>query len=254
MALRYSRLLLMAVLLFFWRATLAADITIFGDDNYPPVIYRDQSGQPNGLLVEVLQQYQQHTGQTLKLKLMPWKRAYKSAESGMGGIIGLSKTQARLAIFDYSDPIHDDDIHIVVLQGHEFDFRSLADLRGRLIGTQLGASFGTEVDAAIATGQIQVDPDPVHANRLRKLLRGRIDAAFIGNGKQGFEKLLSSDAELHANRDRFVLLPTPLVRDPLYLGFAKTQHMGRFLANFNQVLKQLKTQQSAKRQTATGTH
>lgn len=240
MAVWFFRVLSLALFLATLNAASAAEITIFGDENYPPVIYRNPAGEPSGLLVEVLQHYQRRSGKVIKLQLAPWKRAYKSAESGLGGVIGLSKTSARLPLFDYSEPIYDDDIHIVVLKGHEFDYHSVNDLKGRLIGTQLGASFGSEVDAAIADGRIQVDHDPVHANRLRKLLRGRIDAAFIGNGKLGFDQLLASDPELNANRSRFVMLPTPLTRDALYLGFAKSQHMGTFIADFNKVLLQLK--------------
>lgn len=240
MAAWFLRIWMLVLCCYPFAAQSAGNINIFGDENYPPVIFRNNAGQPSGLLVEVLRQYQSRSGQSIQLQLLPWKRAYKSAESGLGGVIGLSKTSARLPLFDYSDPIYDDDIHIVVLKGHEFTYQSIADLKGRLIGTQLGASFGNEVDVAIADGRIQVDRDPVHAHRLRKLLRGRIDAAFIGNGKLGIEQLLAADPELSANRDKFVILPTPLTRDALYLGFAKSQHMGAFIADFNKVLQQLK--------------
>lgn len=224
----------------FVTSAYAADVKIYGDDNYQPVIFRDADGKPKGVLVDVLNQVQRTTGIPINLELLPWKRAYVSAERGFGGVIGLSKNAARLAIFDYSDPIYEDSIMVVVLKGKEFPFTKLEDLKGKLIGTQLGASFGTDVDAAIAAGTITVDNENNHIARMKKLLIGRIDAAFIGNGKAGLDGLIQSDPELRDNKAKFAVLPMPLTRDELYLGFKKSMNMTSYLAEFNHALADAK--------------
>ncbi len=221
----------------------ADELVIYGDDNYRPVIYLDEQGQPAGLLVKVVENYQEVSGEKLKLKLYPWKRAYVSAEQGRGGVIGVSKTDARLQLFDYSAPIYDDNINIVVRKGHEFPFKTLGDLSGRKIGVQLGASYGSAVDAAILDGSLEVETDSNHFSRMLKLLHGRIDAAFIGNGRYGLQVLLASDPQLAKHQDEFVILEQPLVQDQLYLSFAKSMQQQDFLERFNKVLLAYQSQQ-----------
>jgi hypothetical protein len=105
----------------------------------------------------------------------------------------------------------------------------------------LGASYGDIVDNAIKEGVFQVDLSTTDAIRIRKLLRGRLDAAIVSNGQIGLDAILKTDPELLANRSEFVVLATPLVRDPLHLGFAKSMKMTNFLREFNQSLKTNKT-------------
>lgn len=224
-----------SILLLCFAGTLSAaeEVVIFGDNNYQPVIFSDAQGHSAGILPQLLRQFARDSGAAITIKLYPWKRAYFSAEKGLGGVIGLSRTNQRMAIFDYSAPIYDDSISVIVIKGHAFPFNALADLAGKKIGVQSGASYGSEVDAAIKAGDLTVEADQSHTSRLKKLLHGRIDAAFIGNGERGLQNLLDSDEQLAANREQFVILPRPLTNDLLYLGFAKSMHMQAFLQRFN---------------------
>lgn len=217
-------------------------ITVFADENYPPVVYRDQQQQPAGFLADVLQYVAKVDGQPINLVLYPWKRAYVSAEYGKGGVVGVSKTVPRELIFDFSEPIYHDDILVVVLKGHEFAFNNLNGLSGKKIGAQLGASYGTEADILINSQTLYVERDQSQVARLGKLLRGRIEVAFIGNGRAGLNALLDSEPELKAHRDEFIALPTPLTRDTLYLAFSKSMHMQDYLQRFNQTLKQARAE------------
>lgn len=217
-------------------SSASEEVVIFGDNDYRPVIFRDAEGNSAGILSEVLRQFAKDSGMQLSLKLYPWKRAYTNAETGLGGVIGVSRTPERMKLFDFSAPIYDDSINVVVLKGKEFPFKSLADLKGKVIGVQSGASFGGKVDAAIQSGLLTVEVDQGHISRLNKLLHGRIEAAFIGNGQRGLQALLESDRRLAANKDQFVVLPRPLAHDPLYLAFAKSMNKQALLKSFNRWL------------------
>jgi polar amino acid transport system substrate-binding protein len=220
----------------------AEPVVIFADNDYQPVIYLNAEQQPAGLLAEVMAHVGNVSGTEVDLRLYPWKRALASATQGKGGIIGISMTPERLALFDYSAPIYDDTISVVMRKGHEFSFKHLADLRGRKIGVQLGASYGPEVDAAIRSGLLQIEEDQSQKARLGKLLHNRIDAAFIGNGQLGLDTLLASDDMLAKHRDEFVTLQHPLSHDRLYLAFAKSMGMQAFLTEFNRILLQAQEQ------------
>lgn len=217
----------------------AEKLVVYGDDAYAPVIYLHQS-KAAGIIPAILSRLQKDTGDTYDLVLVPWKRAVLESERQGGGITGISRNQVRDQFYDFSLPIYDDDIHLVVLKGREFVFKDLADLRGKFLGGALGASYGGVVDAAIDAGVFTVDRDPKQQVRLHKLLLGRMDAAIVGNGIGGLEHLIASDPELQANRSRFVMLPQPLVRDPLHLAFAKSMHKTAALDRFNKALVKFK--------------
>jgi ABC-type amino acid transport substrate-binding protein len=214
---------------------LAEKLLIYGDDAYAPVVFLKQ-GQAAGILPSLFARLSKITGDSYELVLVPWKRALQEAGRGQGGITGISWNSERAKLFDFSEPIYDDDIQLVVLNDTRMVFTELKDLQGKTLGGLAGASYGDEVDKAIEAGLFRVDRDPSQIARLKKLLLGRVDIAIVGNGLAGFEQLLAADAHLSANRDKFRVLPRPLVRDPLHLAFAKTMHMKPALERFDKAL------------------
>lgn len=213
----------------------AENLVIFGDNSYPPIIYLDHD-QPAGILPAIFARLEKDTGDTYELRLLPWKRAMKNAQNGEGGITNISRNKAREKLYNFSLPIYDDDISLVVLKGHEFDFKTLKDLKGKTLGGLSGASYGEAVDQAISSGELDVERENGEQSRLLKLLAGRLDVAIIGNGVAGLDVILASDPGLAANRSQFVLLPKPLVRDPLHLAFSKTMNVQPALERFNKAL------------------
>ena len=221
-------------------------LVVYGDDAYQPVISK-LNGQPVGVLVDILRKVSERSGDTYDIQVFPWKRAYELALTGKGALIGVSRTTERQEIFDFSDPLYNDDIQIVVLKGREFPFAQLADLKGKTMGGVLGASYGEAVDKAIQEGLFKVDRDVGQAGRMNKLLARRMDGALIGNGHAGFEAVLASDPLLLAQRQLFVVLKTPLTQDPLYLATAKSMGQKAAIDRFNKALRELQKNGSLKR-------
>ncbi|APW42177.1 substrate-binding periplasmic protein [Rhodoferax saidenbachensis] len=217
----------------------AETLVVYGDDNYLPVIHHDAAGKPAGVLVDILRKVSARSGDTYEIQLFPWKRAYELARRGGGAVVGVSLTAERSEIFDFSDPMYNDDIQIVVRRGHAFNFAQLGDLRGKTLGGVIGASYGDLVDNAIQDGLFKVDRDIGQAGRLRKLLAGRIDGAIIGNGLAGYEAILRSEPDLWTQRSQLVTLKTPLARDPLYLAVAKSMGQKDVIERFNKALREL---------------
>jgi polar amino acid transport system substrate-binding protein len=220
-------------------ATHAETLVVLGDDAYSPVVYTDQ-GKPAGILPTILTRISALTGDDYKVQLSPWKRAYALALRAEGGVVGVSYNSERAKLFDFSKPIYDDDIQIVTLKDKTFPYNKLDDLKGKVIGGVNGASYGDVVDKAVTAGLFTVERDVGSAGRLRKLLAGRLDAAFIGNGTFGLDEVINSQEELRANRAQFVPLPTPLARDPLHLAFAKGMNKRAALDRFDAALDKLR--------------
>ncbi len=233
---RWYRILLWCLLIMGLNGSVRAEtLKIFGDEDYAPVIYL-KDGKPFGFLVDILRSAEAETGDQYMIELLPWKRAYELSRIGKGGLIGVSLTEERAEIFDFSMPVFDDFIHVVALKSHQFEFTQLSDLKGKTLGGVMGASYGEGVDRAIASGLFAVERDIGVTSRMRKLIRGRLDGALVGNGKPGFDAVMNSHPELVAARESIVWLPTPLSRDQLYLAFPKSMNQKAALKRLNAVL------------------
>ena len=223
---------LLSLLLIFVPVVHGADsspqISIF----YPPVKplkYR--------IMVDILKHLDQRHNYGLKIELVPWKRAYAQGLNGKGGVLGLSKNEQRLKVFDYSDELYVDQILLVVLKGKEFPFDNIEDLQGKRIGGNAGSSYGDDFERGKKQVFNYLEDYRGASIRLKKLLFSRIDAALIGPGRAGFEEAISQDAQLKTEADKFSILPKPLVEDPNFLGFAKSMQMQDFLQRLNQDLR-----------------
>lgn len=224
----------------------ADTLVVLGDDAYKPVAYLKDS-KPAGLLPAVLLAASRHTGDTYDLRLSPWRRAYEFSLRGDGGLVGISFNQERDKVFDFSKAVYDDNIQIVMLKAKGFAFSKLDDLKGKTIGGINGASYGDEVDKAIAAGLFVVERDVSQTGRLRKVLAGRLDAAFVGNGQAGFEAAINSHDELRQKRDLLAVLPTPLTRDPLHLAFPKSMGQRAALDRFDAAIEKMRKSGELKR-------
>ncbi len=249
---RWFRSLIISLLLL--PLTARAEVLIvFGDEAYAPIIY-SKEGVPTGILPAIFARLEALSGDHYDLRLLPWNRAFELASRGEGGLANFSHNEERAKIFDYSKPIYDDDIQIVTLKSRSFVYSKIDDLKGKVVGGLIGAAYGNEIDKAIASGLFTMERDVSQTGRLRKLLAGRQDAAFVGNGQLGVELILNSHEELRANRDKFVVLPSPLTRDPLHLAFLKTMQKRAALDRFNAALDKLKKSGEFKKIVAEAAH
>lgn len=212
----------------------SADIVMYGNSSKPPKVYLEKS-EPKGILIEILEYVESKSDYSFDIKLLPWKRAFRNADMGMGGIIGFSKTEERLKYLDFSDAMYFDDIMIVVLKKKSFSFMNMTDLAGKLIGARRGSSYGDEFERG-KRELFTIAEDTDSIQRLKKLLKERIDAALVGPGKAGVHHAIHSDPWLQMHKDEFMILDRPLVRDPNYIGFSKKLNMQKFLNEFNRIL------------------
>lgn len=234
-----TRSLFVAVLscLLFLSVAHAGDaIVIYGNERKPPKNWVEDK-KARGIIVDMMRWISKESGQEFNFDFYPWKRAYKLASAGKGGIIGFSKTPQRMAHFDFSDVMYYDDMMLVVTKGSEFAYEKLEDLSGKRIAVLRGASFGEDYARGLQDGIFT----PVEVNNPRQgfhLLRDkRVDVVLVGPGKVGVDMHFMMDSVLKKNRDKYTILPKPFVRDPNYLGFAKSMNKGAYLKTFNTYVK-----------------
>ncbi|WP_163834248.1 substrate-binding periplasmic protein [Spartinivicinus ruber] len=215
---------------------LSCELTIFGNANKPPKNYLDEHGKPQGILVDMMYYVGKQMDCQFEVRLYPWKRAYKYALAGKGGIIGFSKNSERLELFDYSDIMFYDDMVLVTTKQGKFQYSKIEDLRGKTISVTLGASFGDDFDNAVATRLFTVRASTSPEDRLLLLLSNQVDAVLLGPGKLGLQAAIARNKKLGLQKDQFVMLPKPFKRDPNFLGVAKKLNKKQFLIRFNKAL------------------
>jgi polar amino acid transport system substrate-binding protein len=210
-------------------------LTIYAPERYEPLIYRER-GQAKGLLVERLRAVAKSISLQHELVLTSWTRALIMAERGEGGLLGVSRTPERELWLDYSQPLGFDELLLVVRTGQGVIFNGLSDLYGRRVGLARRSTGGAAFDAAVAQGRIQVLEDETAVQRLQALRAGRIDAAVIGGGRATLDRALHEHPFLRGAEQELQVLPKPLLRDGLHLGFHKRLGLGGLLARIDAAL------------------
>lgn len=210
----------------------AEQIEINVNNNKPPKVWGEGEAV-QGILVDILKLTEQELGTSFKFKAAPWARTYQNSVRGKGGIVGISVTDERLKIFDFSAPLYYDDVVLVVKKGKEFTFNEYPDLKGKKVGLCRGCSFGP---AEEAKKYFISEEDNGAISRLKKLLAGRLDAAIVNPGAYALKRICNEDPAL--NFEDFSILSKPLTSDPNYLAFSKDLNQKPFLEKFNKILKQ----------------
>ncbi|WP_346284677.1 transporter substrate-binding domain-containing protein [Zoogloea sp.] len=217
----------------------AETLIVYGSDRFPPISYL-KAGKADGIFPRILQRLQAETGDTYDIRLVPWARVIRMASAGEGAAANISWNSERAEIYDYSVPLYLSEVVLVVRKGNAFPFETLQDLKGKVIGLGLGSSYGDAVDEAIAQGVFAVDRDADQQSRMLKLLAGRVDAVFVGSGRDGVRYMLEAEPELKGRIDQFAVLPKAVRSDPLHLVYLKTAGKKPAIERLNKAFLRLK--------------
>ncbi|MBE9610981.1 substrate-binding periplasmic protein [Chitinilyticum piscinae] len=153
----------------------AADVTAY-TENLPPLNY-EQDGQLRGFSVELLQKMASEAGLTLDIQVMPWIRAYQTAQGdGDNLLFTLVRTPEREALFQWIGPVAKRQVYLFRLTSRsEILPRNLDEARRWRIGvvresasTRLLMANGFELGRDLEPGQDDY-------MNMRKLQHGRID-------------------------------------------------------------------------------
>ncbi len=88
-------------------------ITVVLDDNYPPFIFRDASGQLRGILKDSWALWQARTGIAVNLQAMDWARAQQLMLAGQADVIDtIFETPARQPLYEFTAPYAQIDVPI----------------------------------------------------------------------------------------------------------------------------------------------
>ncbi len=82
-----------------------ASITVTLDDNYPPYIFRDASGELQGIRKDTWELWSRKTGIQVRLEAKDWGLALAQMTAGEADVIDtIFNTEARTRVYDFSEP------------------------------------------------------------------------------------------------------------------------------------------------------
>ncbi|MFZ6718886.1 substrate-binding periplasmic protein [Undibacterium sp. Ji49W] len=114
-----------------------------------------------------------------ELQRCPWKRILLLAEHGEGLVFGISKTGDRERMFHFSRPLYANYVWLVTRRDARFDYKSIADLKGRSVGIVAGTHYGDYFDEQKGKlFKVESDTNSVAA-RFNKLANRRMDVMVI---------------------------------------------------------------------------
>lgn len=151
------------------------------DDSFPPMGYRDESGEITGFDIDLAKEVASRLGVELKLQPIDWDAKILDLNSKDIDIIwnGLTITEDRKKSIEFSKPYIANKQIIIVQADSGIEYKT--DLKDKKVGIQLGSSADDAVNSDSETikiiGELVKYQDNVQA--LMDLEVGRIDAVVV---------------------------------------------------------------------------
>lgn len=213
-------------------AALSPQLVVNVDAENPPFM-SSRGGYAVGLYPAILRVALARCHDNVHVEAKPWKRAFAEIDKGLAGIGGLYKNAERLARYDFSDPIHVENIAVYYRRAKPVDFRMVADLYGKRVGVLRGWSYGGTFDAASQSGWIATEEVSSDRSNFLKLMDGRLDAV-LAIAESGTANLGAPGVSGIEQADVY------LASYPVHLAFHKKAGQGEVLACFNKTLAEMK--------------
>ncbi len=121
-------------------------LRVVADDNYPPYLFRNADGEPEGYVADFWQLWQKKTGIKVELIATQWSEAQRMIQNGEADVIDMIfRTPQRELIYDYAAPYTN--LPVAIYSHNSISGLSRLDsLRGFMVGVMAG-------DACIETLQ-----------------------------------------------------------------------------------------------------
>ncbi|BFI95176.1 MAG: hypothetical protein RSP_06860 [Rhodanobacter sp.] len=228
------------------QAPAIASIRVASSNDYPPFIFLDADGKPQGYEVDVWKLFQKHTGIRVELVLTDWAGAAQNMKDGRADVIDmLYRTPSRMETYDFSAPSVDLPVDIYV-DRRIAGIRSVGALRGLPVGVQRGDAcaerlrddgvtdlrfYGSYQDMmqAATKGDLRVfcmDQYPANYELYRYSALDRFYEAFVLFNEQSYWAVRKGDTAMFLAVQRGMARITPAERETLRARWLDHSHLG----------------------------
>lgn len=202
------------------------------------VPYVDQQREDGGALSRLVRDIFNTSGYQVEFVYYPWDRNLLMLEQGnLDAIMPYVCSQARQRVSTCSDAVVKGEVVLFQRADQQLDWSRIEDLKRFRIATTHGYFYGPQFEAALQTGQLQVQQSSKEDTGLRLLGLGRVDfhPQDRAVGYAMLQRLFSAK-----EREAITHHPRTLNTEPLHLLFGKNDaRADRLREVFNAGLQRL---------------
>ncbi|MFZ4378635.1 MAG: transporter substrate-binding domain-containing protein [Polynucleobacter sp.] len=150
----------------------------------PPMVF-EQNGKIVGADMDIFEGYCKARGCTLKVTPYDWQGMLGAVSSGQADVAfsGISITDKRKEVMDFSQPYYDNAWHLVSMKNRNIQIKDLNDLKKYKIGYPRGMAYEdlirNELEPKGYYSLSKVKLYPSYTEVITDLQNGNIDLAFI---------------------------------------------------------------------------
>ncbi|MGP4845561.1 transporter substrate-binding domain-containing protein [Marinobacter sp. 1Y8] len=168
-------------------AASAETLRAVTDPSFVPFEMMDQdSGKMIGFDMDILAAVAERAGFEYELNTMDFNGIIPALQTGNVDIAlaGITITEAREKIVDFSDPYYDSGLRLLVKKGDD-SIKAVSDLEGKKVGTKIGSTSYDYLTKNIKDNG-GVTPYPGSADMYMALMSGSVDAVFYDAPNVGY--------------------------------------------------------------------
>lgn len=164
-------------------AALAAEsgpLQIVTDPSFVPFEMRDnKTGKMIGFDIDILKEIAKRAGFKYNLKTMDFDGIIPALQAGQAdmAIAGITITDARAKVVDFSKPYYDSGLKLLVRSDND-SIKAVEDLKGKTVGTKLGTTSVTFLKNHLGDSA-KITPYPDGSSMYLALMSGNVDAVFF---------------------------------------------------------------------------
>ncbi|HID48724.1 MAG TPA: amino acid ABC transporter substrate-binding protein [Chromatiales bacterium] len=201
--------------------------------SWPP--YADKTMPEKGFGIDMVSQILKRAGYTTEITIASWPRVLQGTSIGIYDAIPTAwYTPERDKMFHFSEPYFENVIRLVKLKDRPIKARSLADLKGLLVGYVTDYAYGEAFNKA--TNIVKLPSNHVIQN-LMLLQRGKIDLTL---GDRWVIRYELTNYMPNSIKD-FEFIGKPVTKRKLHLAISRSRpDHEQIAAAFNKALKEMK--------------
>ena len=165
----------------------AETLRVVTDPSFVPFEMMDQeTGEMIGFDMEIIREVADRAGFEIDLNTMDFNGIIPALQTGNVdiAIAGITITEERKQIVDFSDPYYDSGLRILVRTGND-DVQEMSDLEGLKVGTKIGSTSYDYLMQNIEDND-GVTPYPGSSDMYMALMSGAVDAVFYDAPNVGY--------------------------------------------------------------------
>lgn len=158
------------------------------DPSFVPFEMLDrETGEMVGFDMDILAEVAERAGFEYELETMDFQGIIPALQTGNKdiAIAGITITEEREQVVDFSDPYYDSGLRLLVLANDD-SIQGVEDLAGKSVGTKTGSTSHDFLRNRLEAENVTIEPYPGSADMYQALLGGAVDAVFYDAPNVGY--------------------------------------------------------------------